>query len=166
VTPMNRLESPTISRPDLPAAIAAIPLNAVMSREVLVVGPQDPVVEVWQRMHDVATSMAVVCEGTRVVAVISERTLAVWWPAGGPGEMHRRRVRDVTEFGTLTLHPDATVHEAAELITRLKLEGIPVVAGSGELLGLVTPTELVRLLARDDPATVTRRLTGRPAAQS
>ena len=66
MTPMNRLESPTISRPDLSAAIAAIPLNAVMSREVLVVGPQDPVVEVWQRMHDVATSMAVVCEGTRV----------------------------------------------------------------------------------------------------
>jgi CBS domain-containing protein len=103
----------------LSGAITAISVSAVMSRDVLVIGLQDPVVEVWQRMREAGTPVAVVCEDTRVVAVISQHTLAVWWPCGGPGEMHRRCVRDVTEPGTPTLHADATVHEAADLITRL-----------------------------------------------
>jgi CBS domain-containing protein len=150
---MNRLECPTVSGRELPGAITAIPVSAVMSRDVLVVGPQDPVVEVWQRMRDAGTPVAVVCEDTRVIAVISQHTLAVWWPSGGPGDMHRRCVRDVTEPGTPTLHANATVHEAAKLITRLHLEGIPVVSACGELLGLIIPAELVHLLTQDDPAT-------------
>lgn len=120
-----------------------------MTRDVLVVAPQDPVVEVWQHMQDLATELAVVRDATRVVAVVSQRTLAVRWPSGGPGEMRRLRVQDVIEPGTPTLHADATAHQAAELITRLGLEGVPVVAARGELLGLITPTELVRLLAQE-----------------
>ena len=156
---MNRLEWPTASRPDQPGAITAIPVSAVMSRDVLVVGPADPIVEVWQRMQEAATPVAVVCDRARVVAVVSQYTLAVSWPSGGPGEMRQRRVRDVIEPGTPVLHADATVHHAAELITRLNLEGLPVVTAGGGLLGLVTPTELVRLLARDDPARLARRST-------
>lgn len=150
---MHRLEWPTTRRPDQPGDITAIPVSAVMSRDVLVVSPADPMVEVWQRMQATDTPVAVVRDGTRVVAVLSQYTLAVSWPSGGPGEMRRRRVRDVIEPGAPTLHADATVQEAAELITRLKLQGLPVVTTRGELLGLVTPSELVRLLARGDPAT-------------
>jgi CBS domain-containing protein len=138
--------------PDLPQDITAVPVSTVMSRDPLVVGLQDPVIEVWQRMQDMATPVAVVCEGTRVIAVVSERILAMWWPSGGPGEMRRRRVRDVIEPGTPTLHADATAHQAAELITRFHLDGVPVVTANGKLLGLITPTELVRLLAPDDTA--------------
>jgi len=134
---------------DLPRALTAVPVSAVMSHDVLVVDPQDSVVEVWQRMQDLATRIAVVRDATRVIAVVSQHTLAVRWPAGGPGEMRRLRVRDVIEPGIPTLHADATVHQAADLITRLGLEGVPVVAAEGQLLGLVTPTELVRLLARE-----------------
>jgi CBS domain-containing membrane protein len=153
VTPMYRPERSTAGTSDLPGDITTLPVSAVMSREVLVVNPQEPVIEAWQRMQDMATPVAVVCENTRVVAVISERTLALWWPSGGPSEMCQRRVRDVIEPGTPTLHGEAPVHQAAELLTHLKLEGVPVVAAGGALLGLVTPTELIRLLTRDDPAT-------------
>ncbi len=48
-----------------------------MSRDMLVLDPQDPVVEAWQRMQDLSTELAVVCEATRVVAVVSQRPLAV-----------------------------------------------------------------------------------------
>jgi CBS-domain-containing membrane protein len=54
-----------------------------MSRDVLVVNRQDPVVQVWQRMQDVIAELAVVCDATRVVAVVSRRTLAARWPSGG-----------------------------------------------------------------------------------
>jgi CBS domain-containing protein len=145
---MSVLAPLAATSPDLSRDITAIPVAAVMSRDLVVVHPPDPVVEVWQRMQDLATELAVVCDDTRVVAVVSQRTLAVHWPCGGPGEMRRLRVRDVIEPGTPTLHTDATVYEAADLITRLELEGVPVVAPEGRLLGLVSPTELVHLLAR------------------
>ncbi|HSL06628.1 MAG TPA: CBS domain-containing protein [Pseudonocardiaceae bacterium] len=146
---MSALAQLATTSPDLPRAITAVPVSAVMSRDVLVVDPHDSVVEVWQRMQDLAARIAVVRDATRVVAVVSQYTLAVRWPAGGPGEMRRLRVRDVIEPGIPTLHADATVHQAADLITRLGLEGVPVVAAEGQLLGLITPTELVRLLARE-----------------
>jgi CBS domain-containing protein len=61
--------------------------------------------------------------------------------------MRHLLVRDVIDPGTPTLHADATVDEAADLLTRFDVEGVPVVTARGELLDLVTPTELVRLLA-------------------
>jgi CBS domain-containing protein len=148
LTPMSALAPLAATSPDLLRDITMVPMAAVMSHDPLVVHPQDPVVEVWQRMQDSATKLAVVCDATRVVAVVSQHTLAVRWPSGGPGEMRRLQVRDVIDPGTPTLHADTTVHEAADLITRLELEGVPVVSAGGRLLGLVTPTELVRLLAR------------------
>jgi CBS domain-containing protein len=67
-------------------------------------------------------------------------------------------VRDVIDPGIPTAHADTTVREAAELITDFELEGIPVVAAGGALLGLVRPTELVRLLS-DPPERVARFIT-------
>jgi CBS domain-containing protein len=152
VMPMSSGARPVTTQSDSTKDIGAVPVNAVMSRDVLVVGTQDPVIEVWQRMQDLNAPLAVVREDTRIVAVVSQRTLAIWWPSGGPREMRRRRVRDVIDPGTPTVHPHTTAREVAELISDLKLEGVPVVAAGGALLGLVTPTELVRLLADRTPS--------------
>jgi CBS domain-containing protein len=38
------------------------------------------------------------------------------------------------------------------MIIRFQLDGVPVVTADGKLLGLITPTELVHLLALDDTA--------------
>jgi CBS domain-containing protein len=148
VTPMSTLTQLTGTSPGVSTDITALPVSVVMCREVLVVGPQDSVVEVWQRMQNVAAELAVVCDATRVVAVVSQHTLAARWPSGGPAQMCRLQVRDIVEPGIPTVHANATVREAAEVIIRCDLEGIPVVTASGRLLGLVTPTGLVRLLAR------------------
>jgi CBS domain-containing protein len=149
---------PANTRPISAQDIGAVPVSAVMARDVPVVNSQDPVIEVWHRLQDLNSPVAVVRDGNRVIAVISQRTLAMWWPSGGPCEMRRRRVRDVIDPGIPTAHADTTVREAAELITDFELEGIPVVAAGGALLGLVRPTELVRLLS-DPPERVARFMT-------
>jgi CBS domain-containing protein len=151
---MSSVARPVTTRPDSAKDaqdISAVPVSAVMSGDVLVVDVQDPVIEVWQRMQDLDTRVAVVRDGTRTVAVISQRTLAMWWPSGGPCEMRRHRVREVIEPGTPTVHAHSTVREAAELISDFELDGVPVVAAGGALLGMVTPAELVRLLAGKTP---------------
>lgn len=122
-----------------------------MACDVPVVDGHDPIVTVWQRLHDLDSPVAVVCDSTRVVAVVSQRTLAMWWPSGGPCEMCRRQMRDLIDPGIPTVHPHATVREAARLINDFGFEGVPVVTVGGALLGVVTPTELVRLLAETTP---------------
>ncbi|MGH3768049.1 MAG: CBS domain-containing protein [Pseudonocardiaceae bacterium] len=144
---MSGVARPVITRSTAGRDIGAVPVSAVMSCDVPVVDAQDPIIEVWQRLRDLGTPVAVVRDGTRIAAVVSQRTLAMWWPAGGPCEMRRRRVRDVIDPGIPTVHADSTVREAAELINDFDLEGLPVVAAGGALRGLVTPSELVRLLA-------------------
>jgi len=151
VTPMSGATRPVTTRSTSAQDLGAVPVTAVMVRDVPVVDGQDPVVEVWQRLHDLDSPMAVVCDGTRIVAVVSQRTLAMWWPSGGPCENGGRRVRDVIDPGIPTVHPHTTVREAAELINNFGLEGVPVVAAGGALRGLVTPTELIRLLAEATP---------------
>jgi CBS domain-containing protein len=133
---------------ELRSDLGALPVTAVMTGNVLTVHPHDRVVEVWQGMQNLGTRLAVVVDGTRVVAVVSERVLALRWPGGGPVEMRSRRVSDVVEIDTPVLRPDATVQEAAELIADLDVEAVPVVDTSKRLVGLVTPAELVRLIAR------------------
>jgi CBS domain-containing protein len=144
---MPRAVRPAATRSTSAQDIGAVPVSAVMARDVPVVDPEDPVIEVWQRLQNLDSPVAVVRDGNRIVAVVSQRTLAMWWPSGGPRAMHRHRVRDVIDLGIPTVHADTTVREAAELINDFKLEGVPVVAAGATLLGLVTATELVRLLA-------------------
>jgi CBS domain-containing protein len=155
VTPMPNKARPVITRPNPAPDIGAVAVQAVMSRDVLVVDAQDPLIEVWQRMHDLDRPVAAVRDNSRIVAVVSQRTLALWWPSGGPLEMHRRQLRDVIDPGTPIVHPHTTVRRAAELISNLQLEGVPVEAADGALLGLVTPTELVRLLAHTPDDSIT-----------
>jgi CBS domain-containing protein len=131
--------------------LGALPVSAVMVCDVPVVDGHDPMVKVWQILHDLDSPVAAVRDGTQIVAVVSQRTLAMWWPSGGPCEMRRRQVRDVIDPGIPTVHLHATVRQAAELINNFRLEGVPVVAAGGALLGVVTPTELVRLLAESTP---------------
>ena len=60
LTPMSVLAPLAATSPDLLSDITTVPVAAVMSRDLLVVHSQDPVVEVWQRMQDSATDLAVV----------------------------------------------------------------------------------------------------------
>jgi CBS-domain-containing membrane protein len=94
--PMPRAVRPAATRSTSAQDIGAVPVSAVMARDVPVVDPEDPVIEVWQRLQNLDSPVAVVRDGNRIVAVVSQRTLAMWWPSGGPREMHRRRAMSST----------------------------------------------------------------------
>jgi CBS domain-containing protein len=48
----------------------------------------------------------------------------------------------------LTITPDAPVAQAAELMTEHKIAGLPVVDEDGGVIGIVTESDLLRMLAR------------------
>jgi acetoin utilization protein AcuB len=56
------------------------------------------------------------------------------------GKLMTRKVR--------TLSPDALVVDAADLMTEHKIAGLPVVDASGAVVGIVTESDLLKMLVR------------------
>ena len=59
-------------------------------------------------------------------------------------------VDDVMTTHVLTVGPDSDLAEAVELMTSTGVKSVPVVAASGKVLGVVSRSDVVHLLARAD----------------
>ncbi|HYZ38498.1 MAG TPA: hypothetical protein VE673_17580, partial [Pseudonocardiaceae bacterium] len=73
---------PAATRSTSAQDIGAVPVSAVMARDVPVVTSQDPVIEVWQRLQDLNSPVAVVRDGNRIVS-------APWRCGGHPARRAR-----------------------------------------------------------------------------
>ena len=57
--------------------------------------------------------------------------------------MENVKVREIMETNVVTIGPDATVRELAEILAKNNISGLPVVDASGELLGVVTEGDVI-----------------------
>lgn len=64
------------------------------------------------------------------------------------------KARDIMTFRVLTIRPDATVFDAASLMLKRRISGLPVVTGDGVLVGMLTESDLLR---RSETATEKQR---------
>jgi CBS domain-containing protein len=56
-------------------------------------------------------------------------------------------VRDIMQAKVVTVTPDATIRDLARLLADEQISGVPVLDGAGQLVGVVSSTDLVRLTA-------------------
>jgi CBS domain-containing protein len=93
-----------------------------------------------------------VVAGKKLVGILSERDLfrsslveALGHEPSRTREfMKAVRIQDIMVKNVITLRPEAAVQEAVELMLTHKIGCIPVVE-KGELLGLITETDILRL---------------------
>jgi CBS domain-containing protein len=64
-------------------------------------------------------------------------------------------VRDIMRTDVVTAHPDHTVRELTRLLAEHGISGVPVVTDSGEVLGVVSSSDVVRVAAEADSIPVT-----------
>src|SRR6266496_1913820 len=64
------------------------------------------------------------------------------------------KASDVMVSNVITVGPDATVPEVAELLLRHRISAVPVVGASGEILGIVSEGDLIN---RPETQTTHRR---------
>lgn len=60
-----------------------------------------------------------------------------------------RLIQEVMQEAVVTVTPETTVKELLKVLVRNQISGVPVVTESGEIVGVVSTTDVVRLGARD-----------------
>ena len=122
----------------------------VMTIEVVVTHPTTPVKQVADLLAGHGLSALPVIDGQgRVLGVVSETDLFgdSQRPAGGPVAT---TAGEVMTSPAVTVSPHATLTEAARRMQADGLKRLPVVAGSGRLIGIVSRADLLRPLVRPD----------------
>ncbi|MBH5129788.1 CBS domain-containing protein [Streptomyces sp. HB-N217] len=140
-------------------------VSDVMTHTAVAVGPQAPFKDVVALMDQWKVSALPVLEGEgRVVGLVSEADLL-------PKEEFRdsdpdrftqmRRLTDLAKAGGLTaadvmtapavtVHPDATLAQAARIMAQRKVKRLPVVNAEGLLEGIVSRADLLKVFLRTD----------------
>ncbi|MFF2411667.1 CBS domain-containing protein [Streptomyces sp. NPDC058092] len=144
--------------------MAAFPytVSDVMTHTAVAIGREASYKEIVELMHQWKVSAVPVLEGEgRVVGVVSEADLL-------PKEEFRQddpKLPDQLEEASkadavlaeelmsspaVTVHPDATLAEAARIMARKRVKRLPVVNNLGMLEGVVSRSDLLKVFLRSD----------------
>jgi CBS domain-containing protein len=138
----------------------------VMTRTVVVVRDSTPFKELVRRMQEHRVSaVPVVDEDGRAIGIVSEADLILKedpFLEGGPHlfeSRHHRVEREKHSAGTagalmsspaVTVGPDASLAEAARLMTKHAVKRLPVVGADGRVMGIVSRSDLLKVFLRSD----------------
>lgn len=144
----------------LRAAAESTAVSEVMSRSVVSLAPDTRVESVSKMFLERGISSApVVDENWHPIGMISKTDLLRGiMDAGGVqqeppageaehGEGHTR-VRDITMPQVLSLHEEAPISVAAALMAYEGVHRLPIVASSGEVVGVISTLDIIRWVAR------------------
>ncbi len=117
-------------------------LQDIMSTAVETVAPEASISEARSRMRTRRIRHLVVLDGREVVGVVSDRDLG-----GRLGPTGDRAVADLMERSVVTVTPETTVRQAANLLRGRNIGCLPIV-DDGRVVGIVTVTDLLELIGR------------------
>jgi CBS domain-containing protein len=139
----------------------------LMTTPVVTVGPETPFKEIVACLAEHRVSaVPVVDDSRRVLGVVSEadlllkeefpepeQDLPLWWTRRARLDRAKAAAsvaRDLMTVAVVAISPDATVAEAARRMHTAKVKRLPVVDRSGQLLGIVSRSDLLKVFDRSD----------------
>ncbi len=118
-------------------------LKDVMTRGVEVIEPTATLMQAAEKMRHFNIGPVPVCDGDRLVGVVTDRDLVVRGIAMGH-DPHTSPVSSVMSEDVEVLHLDASVDEAAELMRDKQLRRLLVVDDHETLVGIVSLGDLAQ----------------------
>src|SRR5581483_11479218 len=116
-------------------------VSDVMSRDVVVVSPDDSLRQAAYRMDEFNVGALPVCDGERLVGIVSDRDMVVrCTPAGASPD--RTPVADAMTDEVCWCFEDDPVEEVEEAMARMQIRRMPVVDGHKRLVGMVSLGDL------------------------
>jgi len=114
----------------------------VMNRNVKTIRPDDTVMDAVKVMNENRIGSLVVIDGTgKLVGIITERTILAEVVAKNKNSK-KTKVEDIMATEVVTVAPEMTLEEAADLMCEKNIKKLPVI-DKGELVGIVTASDLV-----------------------
>ncbi len=118
----------------------------VMRTQLVVVSVEDPIIEVAKKMAEARSSYSLVMEKERVVGIITERDLVrrVLAEDKDPKEV---KAEDVMSSPIIAVIEDSLLTDAALIMAKNKVRKLIVVNKENRLVGVVTASDLAKILA-------------------
>lgn len=117
------------------------------SRVLRTVSPEDTLATACARLSGGRIRHLLVSEGTQYVGMLSDWDIRLAIGQNALGDWLNSRVRDYMVTGVQTLRPRDTLLCAAEVLRIEKMRAAPITSREGELIGIITATDLLRALA-------------------
>lgn len=130
---------------------ASDPVNRIMSEPVLTIGWHESVSTMMRLFLSHQVHHLPVVDGRRVVGMLSSADLMkleFFLPPAGPQTdallNERWRIAHIMRSPVISVTEHETVQRAAEVMATNAIHALPVVNSNGELIGIVTTTDLIR----------------------
>ena len=125
-----------------------------MSKDVITVDANDSMHNATRRLKEHNIRMLPVMKKGKLVGIITDRDLKKASASDATTlEVHellylltRVKVKDIMTRDVITVPPDYTVEETAQVLQKNRISGAPVVDADGQLVGTITQTDLFRVL--------------------
>ncbi|MFC4769043.1 CBS domain-containing protein [Effusibacillus consociatus] len=125
-------------------------LRELMTSEVQTCSPQDTVVEAAKIMRNIDVGIVPVCEGDRLVGVVTDRDIVLNVVSEGK-DVNTTRVQNCMTSSVVTGTPDMDAHAAADLMAENQIRRLPVV-DNGRLVGIVAIGDLATITIHENEA--------------
>jgi CBS domain-containing protein len=113
----------------------------VMTRDVRVVSPRDTMQRAAQCMDELNVGVVPVCDGSKLLGVVTDRDIAVRGVAAGK-EPGRTPVTDVMSSHVRWCYEDQPIDEVMDEMSDTQIRRMPVVDRDKNLVGIVSLGDL------------------------
>lgn len=113
----------------------------IMTRKVEVVHPDSTLQEAAEKMRTLDVGMMPVCDGERLVGMLTDRDITVRATAEGY-DPTKTKVRETMTPEVTYCFEDQTVQEAAKLMEEKQIRRLPILSRDKRLIGIVSLGDL------------------------
>jgi CBS domain-containing protein len=122
-----------------------------MTKNPATCAPQSPVTEAAQLMEREGVGAIPVCENGKLEGILTDRDIAVRVVASGR-DPQQTRIQEVMTRNPDSVKADEPIDRALEVMESRQVRRIPVIDGSGRLVGIIAQADIATRLG-DDHAT-------------
>lgn len=127
-----------------------------MTKDVITISPHTNLTEAHRLMTTNKIRRLPIVVGKKLVGIVTRgdirgaepsqaTSLSIW-------ELNyiiaRLQIKDIMTENPLTISANATIEEAAKLMQEKKISGVPVLDDNGELVGIITESDIFRLVVK------------------
>lgn len=117
-------------------------VSELMTKNIKICTPHDSVTAAAKIMRDIECGSVPVCEGKKVVGIITDRDIVLQVVADGK-DSNSVHCHDCMSTDVITCTSDTDIHECADLMAQHQIRRIPVLE-NGDLVGIVAIADLAR----------------------